>query len=104
VLSEFDRLSQDVELKTAQGMLVADKAFVTEDYVNMLKKYFDADVFFPSDKDVVGIVNDWVAKHTNGKIKQLLSSVCLLFSSIARFFYFLFFLFFKSIIFIVFMN
>jgi serine protease inhibitor len=75
VMVDFEEYARDIELKTAQGMLIANNELVSDDYIKILTDYFDADVFYGDRENAIGLINNWVAKHTNGKIEKLLSDV-----------------------------
>lgn len=61
----------DVKVKIANALhLTVGGGLIAQSYKDLLSEKYAAEIF--SDPDV-GAVNDWVSKHTDGKIKTILS-------------------------------
>lgn len=82
---EFAQLLEELKtdsvmLKTAQGLLIKEKDVISNEFIKTVKDEFTGEVFYAS-KDCAQAINKWVANHTNGMIKELVSHVFPLFTS-----------------------
>ena len=71
---------KDVELRTANALCLTKIPMVCQAYIDLISQKYQAELF---GADGVGPINAWVAKKTEGKIKEILdeldpNSVCVL--------------------------
>ncbi|NIQ07519.1 MAG: serpin family protein [Candidatus Korarchaeota archaeon] len=70
--------SENVKCETANGFWGQEGYPFAEEYRMFLKAYYGAEVnyldFINAPEEAIQTINEWVAAHTNGKIKKLVDS------------------------------
>ncbi len=72
IMEKLPEVDRKVQLFPANSLWIKNTITVEDNYKNLIKKYFLADIFTaPFDNNTVNQMNSWVRDKTNGKIDKI---------------------------------